>query len=244
MDTDSEKATIQAVIWDYDGTLVDTRRKNWQVTRAMIPAVTGRPVESFPDLASLEAYQAADRKAENWRELLGPIFGLNEHEVDEAGRLWTSYQLRDRTPAPFFPGTSEAIARLGDTRQAIFSQNSKAAIEQSLTAAGLADYFELVVGYEEVSFQKQKPAPDGLLFCLGQLKLDQGTVLFVGDHDTDIECARRANVVLERDGIDLRVASIGAEFGGESPAAWKIAPDHVARRPAGVVELAKTNRQL
>ncbi|MFN2222862.1 MAG: hypothetical protein ACK2UH_09940, partial [Candidatus Promineifilaceae bacterium] len=51
----------RAGVWDFDGTLVDTRRKNWQVTRALIPAVSGRPPEAFPALASLEAIEGARR---------------------------------------------------------------------------------------------------------------------------------------------------------------------------------------
>ncbi|MGD8856929.1 MAG: HAD-IA family hydrolase, partial [Chloroflexota bacterium] len=195
----------RAVVWDFDGTLVDTRRKNWQVTRALIPAVSGRPVEAFPALASLAAYQLADRRSANWRALYGREFGLSDEQVDEAGRLWTEYQLADQTPTPFFDGVAEALAGLGDLPQAIFSQNSRLAIQRALEAAGLADYFQLVVGYEEVGFQQQKPAPDGLLYCLEQLGLGRGEVLFVGDHDTDVICARRANAILAQKHVDLRV---------------------------------------
>ena len=238
-----KETAIQAVIWDYDGTLVDTRRKNFEVNRALIAAVSGRPIESFPELASLEVYLEADRQTRNWRELYGRVFGLGQDKVDEAGRLWTSYQLQDRTPAPFFPGISEVIARLDGMPQAIFSQNSRSAIDQSLSTIGLAGYFEVVIGYEEVSFDRQKPAPDGLLSCLEHLELDRGAILYVGDHDTDVECARRANVALAQDGSDLRVVSVGAEFGGEGPVAWKIAPDHVVQRPEELTELVRANRQ-
>jgi HAD superfamily hydrolase (TIGR01549 family) len=228
----------RAVIWDYDGTLVDTRRKNWQVTRALIPAVSGRTLDEFPALASLEAYRAADRRSANWRVLLGQEFGLNLEQVDEAGRLWTRYQLADHSPTPFFNGVAAALEGLQGLPQAIFSQNSRPAIQRALSAAGLGAYFSLVIGYEEVSFERQKPAPDGLLICLEQLGIDQGTVFFVGDHDADVLCARRANEVLAARGGGLQIVAVGVAFGNDGQPTWISEPDYVARRPEEVVTLA------
>ena len=39
-----------AVIWDFDGTLVDSHRKNLQVNRAIIHRLTGRRAASFTAL--------------------------------------------------------------------------------------------------------------------------------------------------------------------------------------------------
>jgi HAD superfamily hydrolase (TIGR01549 family) len=227
----------RAVVWDYDGTLVDTRLKNWRVNQALITSVSRRPLDELPALISLEAYQAADKRAANWRELYGKAFGLSPEQVDEAGRLWTQFQLADQTAVPFFDGVAATLEMLKDVPQAIFSQNSRSAILQALEAKGLSDYFALVVGYEEMRFDRQKPAPDGLLYCLEQLGIYAGTAFFVGNHDTDMECARRANVALGRNGRSLTVVALGAEFGGEEGMAWAVAPDRVVRRPVDVVEL-------
>jgi HAD superfamily hydrolase (TIGR01549 family) len=230
---------VKAVIWDYDGTLVDTRRKNLQVTRALLPAVSGRHVDTFPGLASLAAYEAADRQAANWRELYGRVLGLSDEQVDAAGRLWTRFQLQDRTPALFFSGIAETLARLVGLPQAIFSQNSRSAIEQAAIKAGLDPYFELIVGYEEVPFGKQKPAPDGLLFCLSELGIEQGVVFYAGDHDSDIMCARQTSAALAEDGVDMEVRAVGAAFGGRKKPVWATAPDYVVRSPLEVAELVE-----
>ena len=229
--------TDRVVVWDYDGTLVDTRAKNLNVTRLIIPAVSGRPVEEFPALATPEAYGIANRRSANWRELYGKEFGLTDGQVNEAGRLWTRYQLEDKTPATFFNGMAAAIDKMRDLPQVIFSQNSRDNILQALGVARLSGYFALVVGYEEVGFERQKPAPDGLLFCLEELGFTQGTVFYAGDHDTDIELARRANSVLRQNKRQLKVFSIGAEFCAGSQETWQIAPDYVVRRPEEVAEL-------
>jgi len=234
-------AVERAVVWDFDGTLVDTRDKNLRVTRKLVQDVTGRPLAEFPALASPESYGRANRRSVNWRDLFGKEFGLNTRQVDEAGRLWTRYQLADATPAPFFSGIPAAIDSLKVLPQVIFSQNSRDAIRLSLESAGLARYITLIVGYEEVEVERQKPAPDGLLNCLEELGMKRGEVFFVGDHDTDIECARRANAALKRREIALAVVSVGADFDWERRSTWGIRPDHVARRPGDIVRLTGVN---
>ena len=232
----------RAVIWDYDGTLVDTGEKNLRVTRRLIPDVSGRPLEEFPALATPASYRQANRRSSNWRELFGKEFGLNSKQVAEAGRLWTQYQLADQTPSPFFEGIPQALRSLKGSPQAIFSQNSRAAIQLSLASAGLDDCINLVVGYEEVASEHQKPAPEGLLYCLKQLGIRHGRVFFAGDHDTDMECARRANAALKQQHTPLTVVAVGVAFDPESRAPWAVKPDHVARRPVDIVQLVLDSR--
>ena len=46
----------------------------------------------------------------------------------------------------------------------------------------------LGVRYEEVEMTRQKPAPDGLLHSIeSMVDGESGTVLYVGDHPTDVE---------------------------------------------------------
>ena len=46
---------VAAVIWDFDGTLVDTRAKNIAVNRRIIEAVTGRPWTGLPEATPRKA---------------------------------------------------------------------------------------------------------------------------------------------------------------------------------------------
>ena len=57
-DTERPATAIQAIIWDYDGTLVDTRLKNYQVNRAILEAVTGKSADEFEGLTSFESHEA------------------------------------------------------------------------------------------------------------------------------------------------------------------------------------------
>lgn len=241
-ETERRTTAIQAIIWDYDGTLVDTRLKNYQVNRAILEAITGKSADDFEGLTSFESHEAAYRRVANWRELYLSEYGLTEQQTDEAGRLWAPYQLKDKTPPPFFEGIPEVLEALGSFPQGIVSQNGKASILEVLAQNRLAKYFDCVVGYEEVDFKRQKPAPDGLLLCLEELtSFEPGRVYYVGDHETDTLCVVQTNAVLRQRGLATKVISIGAFYSQRGNASnWPVQPDYSVSSPAEVVSIVKS----
>ena len=234
-----ETRPVTAVLWDYDGTLVDTRAKNWTITRSIVKHFTGADPDSIEALRSLESYTRALHRNHNWRQLYVSEFGMSEEATSEAGLLWTEYQLSDATVAPTYDGIEETLRELADLPHGIVSMNSKENIERSLDASGLLDHFGFVVGYEEVSMARQKPAPDGLLLCLDRLTgMAPGHVAYIGDHQIDIECARNANRMLAEEGHDIHVFAIGAAYGiGAEFGAWPDDPDYAIEGPRELVGL-------
>src|SRR5207244_33561 len=73
---------------------------------------------------------------------------------------------------------------------------------------GLRAYFDVVIGYEDVT--PPKPAPDPLLAAIGQLGLSRTHSIYVGDSMVDLETGRAARVrtVLAAGGLtpEARVA--------------------------------------
>ena len=232
---------VTAVIWDYDGTLVDTRAKNWRITRDIVQHFTGTDPDTIEALSSLDGYTIALHHYHDWRHLYMTEFGMSEKTLSEAGRLWTEYQLSDDTLAPIYAGIESALGKLRNLPHGIVSMNSKNNIERSLAKKSLLDRFEFVIGYEEVSEARQKPAPDGLLMCLDQLTgMAPGHVAYVGDHQIDIECARNANEALAADGCDIHVFAIGAAYGiGAEFGAWPRGPDYTAQCPDDIVSIVR-----
>jgi HAD superfamily hydrolase (TIGR01549 family) len=227
-----------AVVWDFDGTLVDSHLKNLAVTRAIVERVTQRPAGEFESLSSLDSYLTALTSMRNWRDLYGRVFGLSEPDIDRAGRLWVEYQLGDSTPTPLIEGIPAVLRSLRHLPLGIVSQNAKAAIAAVLEGARVAEYFGAVIGFEEVDLRRQKPAPDGLLRCVEILtELRPGCVFYVGDHETDAECAARANAVLAERKAGVKVVSIAALYAAEKVAPWPVEPDHTVRRPHEIVEI-------
>jgi beta-phosphoglucomutase-like phosphatase (HAD superfamily) len=144
----------KAIIWDYDGTLVDTRAKNFNVTKRIMRHLVGVKSSEYPALQSLEQYIRATRNAKNWRELYRNEFAMNEDEINKAGSLWTEYQLSDDSESPLFEGIDEVIRSLSGYPNLIFSQNSRSNIAQVLEGKDLMRCFVDIIGYEEVASSK------------------------------------------------------------------------------------------
>jgi phosphoglycolate phosphatase-like HAD superfamily hydrolase len=237
---------LRAIIWDFDGTLVDTRQKNMNVNRQIVGAITGQPWQRFAVLGSVAAYDEAQRRFANWREFYRRGIGLSEDDTDRAGAMWTGLQLTDTTPAPFFDGIGAVLDRLRSAAvHGIVSQNSRQNIEEMLDGVGLLHHFEHIIGYEEVEARRQKPAPDGLLMCI-ELLTDSaaGTVLYVGDHETDVRCGRSADQVLAERQIPQRVVTVGAFFDGAGgDRSWSVLPDYRAMSPDDVVNVVDELRE-
>ncbi len=236
-----QKQNTTAIIWDFDGTLVDTSQKNFNVAKQIIEDVTGKKAETFPVFQSLETYNLANRRYKNWRGLYKSEYNFSEEETDRAGSLWTEYQLQDATPIELYPGLNKVIKSLNGFPQGIVSMNSRNHIKQTLKDNKLSDLFQFIVGYEEVDMQRQKPEPDGLLMCIEKLTgLAPGYVFYIGDHETDVKCAANANKRLREQKLDVTILTIGASYSAEKMGnnnSWK--PDYVASRTEDIVDIVK-----
>ena len=227
---------IKAIVWDYDGTLVDTRLKNLNVTKAIISEVFSNENKKFSVLSSLENYESANIKHANWRELYQKEFEMNNEQIDFAGSLWTKYQLLDKTPAELFNGISSVISKLDSYKQGIVSQNSYENIKNNLERLGLIKYFKTIIGYEEIGITNQKPHPDGLLLCINELTdlYEDNSVIYIGDHETDVKCAFNANEVLGRNVvITIYINHTNEDLSFD----WVFKPDYTASSPSEIIEI-------
>jgi phosphoglycolate phosphatase-like HAD superfamily hydrolase len=239
MDMMESDKKIRAIIWDYDGTLVDTRLKNYNVTKRIIKDMTGISPERFSALKSLESYISANHRAANWRDLYKEEFAFTEEEIDYSGKLWTPYQLDDKAPVPFFKGIQNVIRSLRLFPQGIVSQNSKNGIIKQLEDNNLTEYFSYIIGYEEVSLNKQKPEPDGLLECIEKLASEHsGYIVYIGDHETDVICAHKANQHIYNANPGLNIFTIGAFYGFfVDNSSWRCQPDFIAKKPKNILQV-------
>ncbi len=227
---------VLAIIWDYDGTLVDSRQKNLNVTKKIVARILKGSPTDIPALSSLNNYHQAHIKATNWREFYKDSFGLTEEQTDDAGRMWTGFQLEDQTSIPLIDGVKEAIISLRRFPQGIVSQNSRSIIANYLEDNNLMSYFDEIIGYEQVDLKRQKPYPDGLLMCIERL-MDSGTgyVLYVGDHETDVQCALNANNILSETNQQIKIMSIGAFYGfNVDTSGWNEMPDYQIKNASDI----------
>ena len=232
---------LTAILWDFDGTLVDTRAKNMSVNRRIVEEVTGRPSSDFAVMRSQEIYDRAQRVSVNWREFYRLHFGLDEDEITSSGARWTPYQLEDTTPTPTLDGIPEVLDAVDGVPQGVVSQNCSSNIDATLRAQGIRDRFRFIVGYAEVADRQQKPAPDGLLLAIDALtSFRPGSVIYVGDHETDLRTVENANRALAERGAAVRVLSVAALYGVEGGAEpWMDRADYRASSPDEIVAIVR-----
>jgi N-acetyl-D-muramate 6-phosphate phosphatase len=226
-----------AVIWDFDGTLVDTRQKNFNVTRRIIEHVTGKSADQYDCLLTTKKYLAATFKAKNWQELYKKEFKFDEHNINQVGKLWTEFQLEDKTPTKLFSGLKNVFSELNHIPQGIVSQNSRKNIIKILKSYNLAEEFVSIIGYEETDLTKQKPDPSGLIKCINEIYINGcDKVLYIGDHETDTICAINANLLLP----NTEIIPIAAAYGTlEDPGKWKVMPRYILHEANDLLKIVK-----
>ena len=158
---------VHAIIWDYDGTLVNSASKNIDITRQIlddvVPRLSGENLPIY--LKSDKAYHEVNNKSKNWQDLYINYYGLTETETLKAGRLWTEYQLKNLTPVELFPEIKQTISQL-DLPLGICSQNSAKNIRQVLAMNELLEKFNSIIGYDDIPGDAQKPSAFSGIKCL------------------------------------------------------------------------------
>lgn len=228
---------LDAVIWDYDGTLVNSVSKNLNITKKILsiaaPRLSGSNLPQ--SLKSEAAYHEANHAAKNWQELYTDYYGMTENEMLEAGSLWAKHQNSNQTKVKLIPGIEAVIKKLSHIPHGICSQNSQANILKVLKEHDVHKPFKSsIVGYEDVPNSHQKPHPIGGIKCLRQM-FDEPTnkvVMYIGDHETDVRFARNIELELKN---KLKVISVTVTYSGANPGDWEEQPDDVASSPSDLI---------
>jgi len=178
-----------AIIFDLDGTLVDTVGARIDAWDAVF-AEYGIPVAR---------QQLAPMIGMDGRRLAVEVAAAAEITLDETGaeeidrRAGEAFEERNRAPRPL-PGTREALARL-DARGvpwAIATSSRAQQVASSVTALGLATPPRIIDGS---TVAHAKPAPDLLLLAARQLGVDAERCWYVGDSTWDMRAAVAAGML-------------------------------------------------
>lgn len=116
--------------------------------------------------------------------------------IQECKRLFMDYadtgEMLKRTF--ILDGVEETLKNLYENflTLGIVSTKRRSTIEETLARFELDDYFDVIIGYEDV--QQLKPDPEGLLKAIDYLAGDTADSLYVGDSLVDVETAKRAGV--------------------------------------------------
>ena len=233
---------IDAILWDYDGTLVNSVPKNIDITKQILSVVAPRFAgENLPhSLKSEKEYHIANHQSKNWQDLYVNYYGLTEKEMLEAGTMWTEYQLKNSTPVELFAKIEQTINEI-HLPQGICSQNSSENINQVLKSNNLNHKFNSIIGYDDIPNNYQKPLAFGGIKCLKQIfqtTLNK-SIIFIGDHEGDVEFAR--NIEMELNG-NSEVISVIAKYSGANTELWNYKPDFEIENPTDLLEIINNYR--
>ncbi|MCP4974942.1 MAG: HAD family hydrolase [Maribacter sp.] len=229
---------INAILWDYDGTLVNSVPKNIDITKQILsevaPRLTGKNLPDY--LKSEESYHTANHQSNNWQDLYINYYGMSEKEMFEAGTLWTKYQLKNTTPVELFAGIEQTIKQI-NLPQGICSQNSSKNIYQVLRQNNLHSKFKSVLGYDDIPSNAQKPNPFGGLKCLEHIfenPIGNKIIFYIGDHEGDVEFARNIEAELCDNN---KVISVIAKYSSADTKLWNYKPDYEIEKPTDLLEI-------
>jgi len=175
---------LQALVWDMDGTLIDSRT-------------------AVPDayLATVEALGGIASTREQVIELypLGPPANLLARLLDRPSTAADLEEYHRRlgisaATVPVYPEIADVLASLhGRLPMAVFTGASVQAAQLLLEATGLLHRFDAVVGGDQV--ERQKPHPDGILRTCELLAVPAEAAAYVADAPIDLVAAERAGAL-------------------------------------------------
>ena len=181
-------ASIELVIFDLDGTLVDSIPDLTDAVNEFLRA-SGRP-----DLAMDDVRRLVGKGARNLVERA--LGNGTEEEVEKALAIFLAYNeahIADKTI--MYPGVAETLHELRrqGLRMAVVTNKTEFLSRKLLSVIGIDRYFDLILGADSLPFRK--PSPEPVLKALADLRTAPSGAIMVGDSINDIAAGRAAGVV-------------------------------------------------
>lgn len=175
---------VNVILFDLDGTLVDTIELITESFRYATKTVLGRDIPD--DLLIKEIGIPLQAQMENF----------SKEKADELSRVYQDYY-RDRHDSMMkeYPGVRETLDELirRGYRLAVVTSRRRFSSERSIELYGFGHYFDLLVAMDDVP--EHKPLPRPILEALGGLGAYPEEAIYVGDSPHDMAAGHAAGVV-------------------------------------------------
>lgn len=219
---------MQAILFDWDGTLVDSLGA-FHRANATVMAAFGLP---FDEVLYRRHY------VPDWR-LMYRRLGVPGDRLDEANELWHATFATDGDDLIAFDGVAGALGRLRDAgkKLGIVTAGHRAIVVPQLERTGLADLLTTRVFGDDLEVDKPDPAPLRMALDLLDLADRPDEVAYVGDAPTDMQMAKAVGVravgIMSVLGDPGELRAAGATEVAQSVVAWVDAYLLAAAPPAG-----------
>lgn len=211
-------ANITTLLFDFDGTLLDTNeliiQSFEQVLNSRYPGqYTREDILPFMGPTLKESFDTVDAD-------------LSDVLIQEY-RTWNLAN-HDQLVKEF-DGVSETLQRLKENgmKMAIVSTKRNNMVMRGLQLMGLEDFFDTVIGLDDV--QRPKPDPEPLLLALERLGSKPEEALMIGDNTHDIGGGKNAGV---------RTAGVAWSLKGEA-FIRSLEPDYVLQHISDLLSITQ-----
>ncbi|MFP8968462.1 phosphoglycolate phosphatase [Pokkaliibacter sp. CJK22405] len=196
--------TCQGVLFDLDGTLVDSVPDLAAALDEMLTAL-GKPpagIEGARHWVGNGATLLIKRALTHEMYPTDDHPALLQHLSDAEGLFASAYERLNGQNACLYPGVSQALQQLQDQglKLAVVTNKPERYVPALLEHLGIRQYFSVIIGGD--TLPQRKPDPAQLLLAVERLQVPKAACVMVGDSRHDIEAARNA-----------AMAAIGVPYG-------------------------------
>ena len=198
------------IIYDLDGTLVDTREDITSSVQHMLKEMGAAP------MAPQEIQRYVGRGLHHL--VASALKSRKRQDIQRGAEIYRDYYAQHMMDhSRLYEGALDLLKFFEDRKQAVITNKPNPFTEDLLGLLGVSQYFTAIVAGDS-EFPK-KPDPSALRAILKREKIKAAEALFIGDSVIDIETARNA-------GVEIAVVLHG--FSGEDELK-SASPDLIAR---------------
>ncbi len=177
---------IKAIIFDFDGTLVDTkidiaRSVNFLLKEENLPPIPEEKIYEFigngTDVLLEKSFSYVNGK-------------IRDGVIDRFFKIYEEHMLDNTKP---FPNILDVIDKIKDRSLYILTNKHERFAVKILKHFGILNYFKEVVGAD--TFGVKKPDPFGIIRIINKESVDRKKVLMIGDSAIDIKTGKNAGVL-------------------------------------------------
>jgi len=189
------KSKFQAILFDLDGTLVDSSRDifksiNLTLNNFCYESITLEQSNSYVGDGIIMLVKRALGKS---------IYGNQHHVIDadlltKADKVYRDFYSRHLldTTIPY-PGVANTLDRLSNLALAVISNKAAIYVNEIMHHFQLDKYFRIILGGNSLDLKKPDPYP--LLYVAQQFNIEPRQCLMVGDSEKDIIAGKAAGMI-------------------------------------------------
>lgn len=187
----------QAIIYDIDGTILDTLEMNIVPLMKIIEEETGKQV-TYEELLKYAGSPGLKIMAD-----------LKIKDIEKTYARWVKYVNEYEHGAKLYDGFENVFEKFdGNVIQAIVSSKMVAQYQIDVVEKGIDKYFKVAILADDT--ERHKPDPEPIFKCLDKISIKPEKAIFIGDSINDYLAAKNAGVdfgyatwgSVSNDGID------------------------------------------